>query len=132
MPTFRFAKLVRSNIPGWHRANGHTVSGRQLTGDELHQALIEKLHEEADEVSGALSRDELVEEIGDVQRIIWDICETQDITVSELEASVQAKTEYKGTYATGNYIETITIPNEDDKWAQYCRRDPQKYPEVKE
>lgn len=130
MPTFRFAKLVRDNIPGWHRQKGHTVKGCQLTSDELRRALIEKLHEEADEVDGALSREELVEELGDVQQIIWDICQTEGITREELEAGIAEKTGRKGSYVGGNYIETITILDETDKWAQYCRRQPDKYPEV--
>ena len=131
MPTFRYAKLVRDNIPGWHRENGHTVNGRRLTGKELLEALIAKLHEEADEVSGAMSRDELIEEIGDVQQIINDILASQGIAVSELEQSIQKKTGRKGGFMQGEYIESITIPDENDKWAQYCRRAPEKYPEIR-
>jgi len=131
MPTFKYAKLVRDNIPGWHREKGHTVNGRQLTGKELLEALIAKLHEEADEVSGAMSRDELVEEIGDVQQIISDILASQDISQSELEQSIQKKTGRKGGFLQGEYIESITIPDENDEWAQYCRRAPEKYPEIR-
>ncbi len=47
MPIFRYTKLVRNNILDWHHANGHTANGRQLSGDELRKALIEKLHEDA-------------------------------------------------------------------------------------
>ena len=130
MPTFQFAKLVRDNIPEWHRQSGHTVKGRQLTGDDLKSALIEKLHEEADEVSGALSRDDLIEEIGDVQQIIDDLLATQNITEDELRAVMVKKVENKGGFQNGEYIETVTMPNENDKWAQYCRRAPEKYPEV--
>lgn len=130
MPTFKYAKLVRDNIPGWHRENGHTVNGRQLAGKDLLEALIAKLHEEADEVSGAMSRDELVEEIGDVQQIINDILTSQGIAQSELTQSIQKKTGRKGGFLHGEYIDTVTIPNEDDEWAQYCRRAPEKYPEV--
>jgi len=131
MPTFKYAKLVRDNIPGWHRENGHTVNGRQLTGKDLLEALIAKLHEEADEVSGAMSRDELIEEIGDVQQIINDILASQGIAVSELEQSIQKKTGRKGGFLQGEYIESITIPDENDEWAQYCRRAPEKYPEIR-
>lgn len=130
MPTFRYAKLVRDNIPGWHRDNDHMVNGRQLTGDELRSALIEKLHEETDEVNGALSRQELIEEIGDVQQVIYDLCASQGITAGELEAAMTKKRDQKGGFAAGEYIDTVTIPNEDDEWAQYCRRSPEKYPEV--
>jgi len=131
MPTFKYAKLVRDNISGWHRENGHTVNGRQLTGKELLEALVAKLHEETDEVSGAMSRDELVEEIGDVQQIINDILASQNIPQSELEQSIQKKTGRKGGFLKGEYIESIVIPDENDEWAQYCRRAPEKYPEIR-
>lgn len=130
MPTFQYAKLVRDNIPGWHRENGHTVNGHQLVGNELRAALCQKLHEEADEVDGAASRQELIEEIGDVQQIINDLLATQNITQVELEASIAKKTARKGGFQNGEYIESVTIPNEDDEWAQYCRRAPEKYPEI--
>lgn len=132
MPTFRYAKLVRDNIPGWHRQNGHLVNGRQLTGADLKAALIQKMHEEADEVSGALSREELIEEIGDVQQVIDDLLASQGITKEELTAAINKKTDRKGGFRNGEYIDTVTIDDEHDEWAQYCRRSPEKYPEVEE
>lgn len=131
MSTFQYNKLVRDNIPDWHRAAGHMVHGRQLASGELLKALVAKLHEEADEVDGATTREELIEEIGDVQQIINDICAGQGIAQDELAASIEKKTVRKGGFLHGEYIETVTIPNEDDKWAQYCRNAPDKYPEVK-
>ena len=132
MPIFKYAKLVRDNIPGWHRENGHTVRGRQLSKDELRTALIAKLREEADEIDSALSTEELVEEIGDVQQIIDDLCTTMGVDKDELAAAIAKKTGRKGGFLQGEYIDTVTIPDENDKWAQYCRRAPEKYPEVKE
>ena len=130
MPTFRYAKLVRDNIPGWHRDNGHTVVGRQLAGEELLRALVTKLHEEADEVDGAMDRKELVEEIGDVQQIINDLLTAQEISEEELTEAMAKKTSRKGGFLKGEYIESVTIPNENDEWAQYCRKSPEKYPEI--
>ncbi len=130
MPTFQYKKLVRDNIPDWHRKNGHTVKGQTLTGRELRTALCEKLHEEADEVNAALSKTELAEEIADVEQILHDLCAEEGILPSEVEAVRLAKADRKGGFRTGSYIETVTIPDEDDKWAQYCRRDPEKYPEI--
>lgn len=130
MPTFRYAKLVRDNIPGWHRDNGHTVAGRQLVGEELLKALAAKLHEEADEVDGAMDRKELIEEIGDVQQIINDLLATQEITKEELDEAITKKTSRKGGFLKGEYVESITIPDENDEWAQYCRKSPDKYPEI--
>ena len=130
MPTFRYAKLVRDSIPGWHRDNGHTVVGRQLAGEELLRALVMKLHEEADEVDGAMDRKELVEEIGDVQQIINDLLTTQEISEQELTEAMTKKTSRKGGFLKGEYIELMTIPDENDEWVQYCRKSPEKYPEI--
>lgn len=130
MPTFAYKKLVRDNIPGWHVKNGHTVRGRQLEGEELKVSLCQKLHEEADEVSGALSREELIEELADVQQVLRDLCEAQGIAFSEVQAAMEQKAARKGGFSQGEYIDTVTIPDEHDKWAQYCRASPDKYPEV--
>lgn len=130
MPTFRYAKLVRNNIPSFHVQAGHTVKSKILTSDELHQALCEKLHEEADEVSGALSRDELIEEIADVKQILDDLCATSGISESELKDVQQDKAERKGGFDQGQFIDTVTMPNEDDRWVEYCRQSPEKYPEI--
>lgn len=132
MPTFRYHKLVRDNIWDWHIEAGHTPKGEQLTGDALRAAMAEKLHEEADEVAGAKTREELVEEIADVQQLLDDLRESQGISTDELRAVQVRKRDKKGGFLVGHYIETVTIPDEDDKWAQYCRADPDKYPEVNE
>ena len=132
MPTFRYAKLVRDNIPRFHDESGHTLVRHKLTGDELVAALTEKLHEEADEVSGALSHDELVEELSDVQQIIDDLCTVSNISKEDIASVMAKKTARKGGFLQGEYIETVTMPNEDDEWVAYCRRAPEKYPEITE
>jgi predicted house-cleaning noncanonical NTP pyrophosphatase (MazG superfamily) len=130
MPTFKYAKLVRDNIWRWHEESGHTVKGQMLKGAELRKRLSEKLHEEADEVSLATSREELIEEIADVRQILDDLCAEAGISKAEVTASQAKKLAKKGGFREGRYIETVTIPHEDDEWAQYCRKSPEKYPEV--
>ena len=131
MPTFRYSKLVRDNVPGFHIQDGHIVNGRQLQGEELIRALIDKLHEEADEVRAALSRQELIEELGDVQQVIDDICSLSGVSKDELLADIAKKTARKGGFSEGQYIESVTMPDEDDEWVEYCRNNPDKYPEIK-
>ncbi|MGB4967124.1 MAG: nucleoside triphosphate pyrophosphohydrolase [Candidatus Saccharimonadales bacterium] len=130
MPTFRYAKLVRDNIPQWHAQSGHHVKGRRLTGRELINGLCDKLHEEADEVGAAMSREEMIEEIADVQQILADLCAEMKVSATEVEDARRVKLAKKGGFKTGEYIETVTMPNEDDKWVSYCRNNPAKYPEI--
>jgi predicted house-cleaning noncanonical NTP pyrophosphatase (MazG superfamily) len=132
MPTFKYAKLVRDNIPGWHRENSHTVHGRQLSSDDLRAALIKKLREEIDEIESASNMEELIEELGDVEQIITDLCAVLDVSKDKFTSIIAKKTDRKGGFLKGEYIETVTIPDESDKWAKYCRQNPIKYPEVRE
>lgn len=130
MPTFKYAKLVRDNIWEWHEEKGHVVKGEKLRGAELRKALCNKLHEEADEVNGALSKEELIEEIADVQQIIDDLCTEENITHDDIAKVQRRKAERKGGFQKGHYIETVTISNKNDRWAQYCLKSPEKYPQV--
>lgn len=130
MPKFRYAKLVRDNIADWHTEHGHVVDGRRLSGNELIKALCRKLHEEADEVDGALTGDELVEEIADVQQILDDLCAVAGIERQQVVDARDKKLAVKGGFQAGQYIESVKIADENDQWAQYCRRSPAKYPEI--
>lgn len=132
MPTFRYDKLVRDNIPAFHREAGHSIVSLTLRGKELATALIAKLHEETDEINGALTDDELLEEIADVQQIIDDLCIVHGFSREQLAHVIHKKSAKKGGFLQGAYIETVTIPDEDDEWVRYCRKSPDKYPEITE
>lgn len=130
MPTFRYDKLVRDNIAQFHLDAGHTPVVTRLKGKELVAALCKKLHEEADEVDGALSEAALAEEIADVQQIIDDLCAVANISKTEVEKAREKKEKKKGGFQKGVYVETVYIPNEADEMVTYCRRDPEKYLEI--
>jgi phosphoribosyl-ATP pyrophosphohydrolase len=63
-----------------------------LQNRELQAALCDKLHEEADEVHAAATRDELVEEIADVQQVIDDLLMHSKISLADLKAVQTKKT----------------------------------------
>lgn len=131
MPTFKYAKLVRNNTWKWHEEAGHTVEGIVLRGNDLMQALVMKLHEESDEIASAETHDELIEEIADIQQIVYDLCALRGISLEEVELARENKVMKKGSFSDGIYIDTVTMPNEDDEWVAYCRKDSSKYPELR-
>lgn len=122
--------MLKYNIADWHTEAGHEPTVAVLKGRELQVALCNKLHEEADEVHAAATKEELIEEIADVQQIIDDLLMYSDISVADLKAVQTAKREKKGGFSKGIYIEKVYMPNNDDKWATYCRKNPEKYPEL--
>ena len=132
MPTFKYAKLVRDNIADWHLQSGHALVSYQLTKADLLRALVGKLREEADEVLVSQTRESLIEELADVQEVLMAIAEHEGITLGDIEGVRIAKTNRKGGFSKGVYIESVTMPNEGDKWVQYCRQSPDKYPEISE
>lgn len=130
MPTFRYDKLVRDTIGELHIDAGHVPEITHLSNDELVVALCKKLREEADEVDEALNEQELIEELADVQQIIDDLCAVTGISKVILEEQKKQKADKKGGFQKGVYISTVTIPDENDEWAVYCRKSPEKYPEI--
>ena len=130
MPTFRYDKLVRNKIPGFHKEAGHDIVYRRLRVVELAEALARKLQEEAQEVFDATTPAGLIEEIADVQQVIDDLCVVSGISKQKVFDVMTDKAERKGNFLAGRYIETVTMPNEQDEWVAYCRASPEKYPEV--
>lgn len=130
MPTFIFKKLVRDNIWPWHEEAGHSVEGKKLSKNELRKALREKLFEEVDEVRLAQTTNELIEEIADVRQLLDDICAHEGIDAQLVDTAQAAKKSRKGGFLKGMYIDTVYMPKDDDEWAEYCRKTPDKYPEL--
>lgn len=132
MPKFYYKKLVRNNIPNFHHESGHTIDGKVLEGEELKLALISKLHEETDEIPIQDTVDDaVIEEIADAQQVLDNLKQLYGIGETALQDVMAKKRERKGDFLEGRYIETVYMPTED-KWVEYCRRSPEKYPEIKE
>ena len=64
-----------------------------------------------------------------MRQILKDLCAEEGISEEEVEIARAKKAARKGGFREGRYIESVTIPDEDDEWAQYCRKSPEKYPE---
>ena len=131
MITFRFARLVRGKIPEFYRSLGNTVVSKKLSGRELREALIQKLHEEVDDALRATDRAKMISEIADIQEIVKDVCELENITSQEIQESIDSKVANKGKFSDGQYIDTVTFLDENSQWAQYCQQSPDKYEEIK-
>jgi predicted house-cleaning noncanonical NTP pyrophosphatase (MazG superfamily) len=89
-------KLIRDNTPDIDRGEVTTVKGNEVA-EEL--ALRCKLMEEAAEVSASTSREELIEEIGDLSVILGLIKKRHNITTDEVEDSIIEKLYKKGGFA---------------------------------
>lgn len=98
-----YHKLVRDRIPEIIRENGETPVTRQVSGEEYHEFLVEKLHEEVTE----FEENGEVEELADVLEVVHALCEFEDLSAEELEAIRQQKADERGGFEEGIVLEEV-------------------------
>lgn len=132
MPKFIFNKLVRDKMPLIYNEYKQKIHLRKLNQKELIVALKEKLIEEAQEIPVADgTHEEIVEELADVEQLIDDIRSHLAITDDEITVAKIEKFTKKGGFINGIFVESIELSDED-KWVEYYRNEPLKYPEINE
>jgi len=129
MPIFKFSKLVRDKIVDHQIASGAKPAYRQLDDAEHKQALVEKVIEEAREITDA-SNDEIAAEIADVQQALDDLKEKYGLTDEDIKTAQATKNEKNGAFKKGLFVDTVEVA-EGDKWIDYYRKNADRYPEVK-
>tara|TARA_R110002050_G_scaffold247224_1_gene385034 strand:+ start:8263 stop:8655 length:393 start_codon:yes stop_codon:yes gene_type:complete len=130
VPTFKFGKIVRDKTLDKIQSSEGRAVKEYLTTEDLIQALKDKLIEEAHEVNDATQPIDLTEELADVIEVVHGISKAAQIPFSEIEKSRLAKKKERGGFEEGLYIESATF-DEGHKLTQYCRAQPEKYPEIK-
>ena len=97
MRKYTFNKLIRSKLPDRMAKEGVVVNSQKLEIEEYVVQLKQKIIEEANEVSEAKSREELITELADVLEVIYAIAESTEISQVEIE---QARIEKSNTNST--------------------------------
>lgn len=109
-----YNKLVRDKIPEIIAGQGKKVTFRAVRGEELKQALKDKLIEEAFELANAETEEQIIEEIADVAEVLEQI--TREFIESggnfpKVDNMKKKKGSEKGTFLKGYFLESV----EDDK-----------------
>lgn len=94
----KYEKLVRTKIPEIIFQNKQTPRYDLLKGHPLVAALKAKLIEEAIEVRDAVADDEVIEELADLQTVIYELQKMYDINASDLQTVIKAKRIKRGSF----------------------------------
>lgn len=129
MPTFIFNKLIRDKLPAEYIRINHKAVYRKLSHPELLEALRNKVFEELNESSLDGSIEEFEKEIADTLQVIDDLITTKGASVKRINDFKREKFEKKGGFSEGNFVEQVTL-TDDDEWVAYYRNEPDKYPEI--
>lgn len=128
MRTFRLHKLVRDKIIAQSLAEGMQVDAKKLADTEYLAALKAKLLEEAAELP-LDNREELLQELADVAEVLDALLDTNGFSRNDLRQKREAKNAKAGAFKNRDFIETITLPD-DNRWVEYYAGQPDRFPEV--
>ncbi len=129
MHTFKQNKLWRDKAPSMMETHGSIIHIKQLSDAEYDEQLRIKLHEETAEVTAAQSREALLEELADLYEVVDALCKLHNISKDELLATQLKKYESRGGFYGRTFVTTAEHPA-GSFGEQYCRAQPEKYPEV--
>jgi len=93
-----YNKLVRDKIPQIIEASGKTCEVKILEEIAYEQALKDKLVEEMNEVIGAESDDELIEELADLYEVLSSLVKAKGVSEEQFLQIVKAKNEKRGGF----------------------------------
>jgi len=130
MIKFYLNKLVRNKDLDCFKADNVVTHHRVITGNEFQQALKNKLVEEAQEVHDTQDINEITSELADIFDAAANLCKTYNIDMKDIERIQKEKSDKRGNYEKGIFIETIEMEETNPK-AKHFRAQPQKYPEEK-
>lgn len=100
-----FDKLVRDKIPDRIEAAGEFVQVESYEGDALIELVRRKLIEEAYEVAGATSKDELIEELADLAEVARALLQLTHSSQRDVERARRRKLEARGGFTFGRYLQ---------------------------
>lgn len=126
---FKQNKLWRDKMPTIKEAEGSIIHITPLSDAEYDEQLRVKLNEEVDEVIAAQSTTDLIEELADVYEVIDAVCALHKINKDDLLAIQRKKYEARGGFYERKFV-TIAEHPAGSSGEQYCRAQPEKYPEV--
>ena len=101
-----YKKLVRDKIPEIIAEQGKKVNFRTLEGDELKKALKAKVVEEANELAKAETKEQLLDEIADLQEVITALRIAYALKFYEAEDVRVTKAYKKGRFINGYFLES--------------------------
>ena len=107
-----WGKLVRDEVPTILFSKGIKFELETLTDLQYEHQLARKLVEEAEEVVDCSSRENLIEELGDLQEVIDHIMLNNKITTYEVMSARIEKNQLYGDFSQKQFIR---MANEEPK-----------------
>ncbi len=119
MKRYQFDKLIRSKLPERMIREGVTINSKQLCDEEYVMQLKNKIVEEANEVSDAVTKESLTTELADVVEVIHAIAKASGIEMAEIEAARLEKRAVNGHFQASTYVNYIEVAEDNHEVIEY-------------
>ena len=119
MKRYQFDKLIRSKLPERMIREGVTINSKQLCDEEYVMQLKNKIVEEANEVSNAVTKESLTAELADVVEVIHSIAKASSIEMAEIEAARLEKRAVNGHFQASTYVNYIEVAEDNHEVIEY-------------
>jgi predicted house-cleaning noncanonical NTP pyrophosphatase (MazG superfamily) len=104
-----YGKLVRDRIPEIISAGGGIPQVRVLDLKEFFPALIEKLHEEAEELRSA-GADDVLGELADLREVLAAATTFLGLTAEQVELAAAGKRRERGAFGERLWLDEVAAP----------------------
>ena len=126
---FKAEKLVRDKTVERLTQKGWITYCSQASDKEYPIRLLDKLKEEAEEVTQAKNKEECISELADLMEVIRSFCAISNITLDDVEKVRKQQHEMRGGFDQRVVCHYIEIA-QDNPAIEYCLARPEKYPEI--
>ena len=94
-----YNKLVRNNIPVIIEKSGKKCTYRVADPNEVKELLINKLHEEVEELKNANNIEEVLEEVADITSVLREYCNINKVSFADSVIKQIGKETEKGNFS---------------------------------
>jgi predicted house-cleaning noncanonical NTP pyrophosphatase (MazG superfamily) len=103
----KYNKLVRDGIPKIIVASGQKPKTRKLKISEYKRELLIRLLEEAKEVKKAKNKEELIDELADIQEVMTAIYSAYKIECSDVTRTARKKRQKRGAFKNRIFLQSV-------------------------
>lgn len=130
MRKFLLNKLVRDKILGEMQGMGQRVVSKKLSDAAYLHELSRKLVEEASEFKPGDPK-EALKELADILEVVEALAAEFGADFDKLRAVQAERKAKRGGFTDRTYVESVTLAD-DDPWAAYYAKEPERFKEVEE
>ena len=128
---FQQNKLWRDKAIDMAQSKGSKIHWKRLDDAAMADQLKIKFMEEAGEVCAVKTKQALIEEFADILEVINAFADVHDFTFQDVIEVQKKKHQQRGGFQGRKFV-TVAEHPVDSYLVDYCLKDPEKYPEIKD